>query len=84
MNWNYRILAFTQPNESVHFEVRCVYYNEDGVTCGYNIESPVLIENTKKGMRLKLTAIKKAVEKPVLWGDEGKFFKVYKKLKKKI
>lgn len=82
--WNYRILAFTQEDESVLFVVREVYDDEYGKTTGMKNVDLSLITTSKKQMRLEVTAIKKAMERPVLWGDGDKLFKPYKKLKKKI
>jgi hypothetical protein len=83
MKWDYRILAFTQPDTSVLFTVREITYNEDNQPSDHTDFAPLLIANTRKGLCLKIKAIKKASEKPVLWGDQEKLFKVYKKLKKK-
>ena len=82
--WNYRVLAFMQKNDTIFFELHTVYYEEpDGKADGYGAPVVGLTGTTKKSLRWELNAMKKALEKPILWGDESKFPKEYKKLKKK-
>jgi len=71
----YRILAYQQENKSILFEVRDV---ERG---SYEVN---LCELNKKDLCKKLKEIKKASEKPVLWGNTSKIGQVYKKLKQKV
>jgi len=74
----YRILAFQQDNKSILFEVREV---EEGEDCNFEVS---LCELTKKELCKKLKEIKKASEKPVLWGNTSRIGQVYKKLKQKV
>ena len=83
MKWEYRILAFTQPDKTVFFKLLRVNYNDNSIPIGNAIISPILTKASKKELCLCLKLIKKASEKPVLWGDQEKLFKVYKKLRKK-
>jgi hypothetical protein len=84
MKLDYRILAFTQPDKTVLFTVREITYSEDGQPNNHTDFAPLLIGLTKKELCIKLKDIKKASEKPVLWGDEKRWGKVYKKLKNKL
>jgi hypothetical protein len=81
---NYRILAFTQPSGEVIFTVKTVQYdaNEEPI-CFTEGEDVLVVDTNRKELCTKLKLMKKASERPILWGDEGKLFKVYKKLKKK-
>lgn len=82
--WNYRVLAFTQKNGSISFEVHSTYYEEPGSEPnGYSAPVSGIMGSTKKTLRWELNEMKKALERPILWGDEDKFPKKYKKLKKK-
>ena len=86
MSWNHRVLAFTQPDKSIYFEVHEVYYdkNNNNEPIGYGSKVSAISGDSKKDLRWQINAIKKALEKPVLWGDESQEMKVYKKLKKKV
>jgi hypothetical protein len=84
-SWNYRILAFKHPRRpnSIYFECRTVYYTDD-VPNAFTAEPAVLYGLNKKSLRWELNALKEAMSKPILWGEEGKFPRKYKRLKKKV
>jgi len=77
-HWNFRILAFKDVTGEVFFQVYEVYY-KDNIPNGYGREA-VLFSDTKKGLKWYNKMHKKALKKPILWGDEN-FPKKYKKKK---
>lgn len=67
MSWNHRVLV-VKDHEDLHFMVKEVYYDENGVPGNYG---PVSIAGESLAdIRLTLEWIRAALDKPVLWGDE--------------
>jgi len=78
----YRILAFQQDNKSILFEVKELEYHESGKI--HRIYQSLLFSFSKKDLCKKLKEVKKASEKPILWGNTSRVGQVYKKLKQKV
>jgi len=69
MSWNYRLLAFENEDET-YFQIHEVYYNDRGAPNGYT-ENPVPVYGESiKGVKWVIDEMKKALEKPTLWGGD--------------
>ena len=79
MRWNYRVLADDSCGDVV-FEIYEVYYDKNGNPNGYSEKPSVVISDNKKGLRWQMNAMKKALDKPVLFSGD-KFPKEYKNTK---
>ena len=79
MSWNYRLMAKEFPCGTVEFDIYEVYYDKNGVPngCTQNAVSPGGY-TTVKQVEESLELMKKALDKPILWYNEGKFPQEYK------
>lgn len=71
MSWNYRLVEFDDIDEGTYFEIKEVYYGDDGSLMGYcdaNVGS-----NTLSGVLEQLDAMRAAAHRAVIKQEE--FFK---------
>lgn len=67
-HWNYRVLAFKEEDETF-FQVRDVYYDDEGKPNGYSSVSSNISSDTVEGLKQNLKRIEECFEKPTLSGD---------------
>jgi hypothetical protein len=65
MSWNHRVVDMTAENDSDPlFEVREVFYNDDGVPIGH--VEPSVMSETMEGLTKLLDRMQEALAQPVL------------------
>lgn len=63
MNWNHRVVDLTTGSDPL-FEVREVFYNDDGVPIGNG--EPSVMSETMEGLAKVLDRMKEALDQPAL------------------
>ena len=64
-SWNHRVVVMTEENDGDPlFEVREVFYNDDGVPIGHG--EPSVMSDTMEGLSWVIDQMKKALDQPVL------------------
>lgn len=66
MTWNYRVFKFTDRSETSSFEIREVYYDEEGKPTGYTDGESAPLGMTLDELRSDLGWMLQALDKPVL------------------
>ena len=64
-SWNHRVVVMTEENDGDPlFEVREVFYNQDGVPVGHG--EPSVMSETMEGLAKLLDRLQEALAQPVL------------------
>ena len=70
MTWNHRVVRFEDDEMGEYFEIKEVFYKEDGSVSGYS--DACILSDTFDGINEQLDMFKRATFKPII--DEAEFF----------
>lgn len=70
MTWNHRVVRFEDDEMGEYFEIKEVFYKEDGSLSGYS--EATIMSDSFDGLHEQITWFKTATSKPVI--DEKEFF----------
>ena len=70
MTWNHRVVRFEDEEMGEYYEIKEVFYKEDGSLSGYS--EATILADTFEGLHEQLDMFKRATSKPVL--NEFEFF----------
>lgn len=77
-HWNYRVMAFKYAYiNDVYFEIREVHYDGNKPTA-YSAVTAKPFSDTTDGLAWQIKEMRACLKKPILYGDEGLFPKIYK------